>query len=332
MNSKNDAKISVIVPVYNAEPYIANCIESLLRQTYTNIEILLVDDGSTDKSGDICDVYAKKDQRINVFHIVNNGVSNARNYAMDRATGDYVCFVDADDDVKDFYIQHFVDAITKDIDIYISGSNIIHLHQSVEPLVYAKSGVCDLVSIFSANELCRHGYASAKLYNLKKIRGWRVKFNINIKFSEDLLFILECLTHSKKIYYIPFADYNYYIRESSASTKIYPLQIEMSCYKKITKTIQDISVIHDINLWEFGNVGEITSMLFARIRNAMYCLPNISKNMRMDIYRSLSTAEIKRIYKYRYINNMMIRIGYFFLEKRMYKIADMYMKILYEFR
>ena len=90
-------KISIIVPVYQAEKYISKCIESIVNQTYKNLEIILVDDGSTDRSGEICDEYGKKDNRIVVVHNKNKGVSVARNCGLDIATGDYITFVDSDD-------------------------------------------------------------------------------------------------------------------------------------------------------------------------------------------------------------------------------------------
>lgn len=90
-------KLSVIVPVYNAEKYLDRCIQSIINQTYSNIELLLVDDGSKDSSAKICDDYALTDKRIRVFHKENGGVSSARNMGLDMATGYYVAFVDADD-------------------------------------------------------------------------------------------------------------------------------------------------------------------------------------------------------------------------------------------
>lgn len=91
--------ISVIIPIYNVEPYLSDCIESIIKQTYTNLEIILVDDGSPDKCGDICDMYAEKDSRITVIHKKNGGLSDARNAGLDIATGKYVTFIDSDDAV-----------------------------------------------------------------------------------------------------------------------------------------------------------------------------------------------------------------------------------------
>ena len=100
-----DKLISVIVPIYNVEKYLTKCIESIINQTYKNLEIILVDDGSPDKSPIICDEYAKKDNRIKVIHKKNGGLSDARNYGMSLATGEYISFIDSDDYVTDDYIM-----------------------------------------------------------------------------------------------------------------------------------------------------------------------------------------------------------------------------------
>lgn len=109
-------KISVIVPVYNVENYIEKCIESILSQTYTDFELLLINDGSSDKSGSICDAYMSKDQRIRVFHKKNAGVSMARNWGIKHSLGDWICFVDSDDWVENSYLEKFIE--NKELDGY----------------------------------------------------------------------------------------------------------------------------------------------------------------------------------------------------------------------
>ena len=101
----DNPKISVIVPVYNVERYLRRCIDSILAQTFTDFELLLIDDGSKDSSGEICDEYAAKDSRIIVFHKENGGVSSARNVGLDNVRGEWVAFVDADDKISDGYFH-----------------------------------------------------------------------------------------------------------------------------------------------------------------------------------------------------------------------------------
>ena len=111
--------ISIIVPVYNVEDYLADCIDSILGQTYENIEIILVDDGSTDGSGSLCDILATRDKRIIVYHKTNGGLSDARNYGIDRLHGDYLTFIDSDDYVDKKYIETLYDMVSK-YDVLIS--------------------------------------------------------------------------------------------------------------------------------------------------------------------------------------------------------------------
>ena len=103
----SDSLISVIVPVYNSEQTLHRCIDSILGQTYRNFELLLINDGSKDRSGEICDEYARQDSRVKVFHKENGGVSSARNVGLDNARGDWVTFVDSDDWVGDTYLDNY---------------------------------------------------------------------------------------------------------------------------------------------------------------------------------------------------------------------------------
>ena len=111
--------ISIIVPIYNAEQYLHRCIDSILHQNYTDFELLLIDDGSKDASGAICDEYAAKDTRVRVFHKENGGVSSARNLGLDNAQGEYITFCDADDYVDQEWLAAYRDAIAGDIDLAI---------------------------------------------------------------------------------------------------------------------------------------------------------------------------------------------------------------------
>ena len=105
--------VSIVVPVYNIEKYIGNCIESIQKQTYENIEILLIDDGAKDESGAICDCYAQKDRRIRVFHKENGGLSDARNYGAQQVRGKYMLFIDGDDTISSELVEKTLDCAEK---------------------------------------------------------------------------------------------------------------------------------------------------------------------------------------------------------------------------
>lgn len=116
--------ISVVVPIYNVENYIKKCVDSILSQTYKNLEIILVDDGSPDNCPQICDEYAQKDSRIKVIHKENGGVSSARNIGMENARGKWIAFIDADDWIEEKYFEKMLDRVkTNDADIVLCGYN-----------------------------------------------------------------------------------------------------------------------------------------------------------------------------------------------------------------
>ena len=110
---KKEPLISIVLPIYNVEKYLSNCIESVLIQTYKNLEVILVDDGATDSCGKICDEYAKKDDRIVVYHKENGGLSDARNYGLERCKGEYITFIDSDDYVDSDYVMYLYSTLIK---------------------------------------------------------------------------------------------------------------------------------------------------------------------------------------------------------------------------
>lgn len=127
LNNKFDVLVSVIIPIYNVEAFLEECIESVINQSYKNIEILLVDDGSTDKSSDICDLYANKDKRVKVIHKKNGGVSDARNVGFANCVGRYVYFLDGDDYIENNAIENLLEfAINKDLEIVLFDAKIIN--------------------------------------------------------------------------------------------------------------------------------------------------------------------------------------------------------------
>ncbi len=121
MIANNNIKVSVIVPIYNVEKYLEKCIESIINQSYKNLEIILIDDGSPDNSGVIAEAFARKDNRIKVIHQKNSGVSVARNVGIDASTGEYICFADSDDYLMPDYVEYLLNiAIENDVDISIT--------------------------------------------------------------------------------------------------------------------------------------------------------------------------------------------------------------------
>lgn len=201
MNSESHEKISVIVPIYNAEKHISVCIDSIIKQTYTNFEVLLVDDGSTDSSGRICDEYALINNCIRVFHKKNEGVSSARNFGIKNATGKWIAFVDADDQMLPNSLDILFENVQKGVDFIMAGYEVYNNEVFVR-----RAKVPDYTRLISVDECIRYlfttkysyqGYIWNKLFNADIIKFNNIFFDINIKFNEDRLFIVQYLLHIK---------------------------------------------------------------------------------------------------------------------------------------
>lgn len=219
--------VSVIVPVYNVEKYLPSCIESVINQTYMDWELLLVDDGSTDNSGKICDEYGEKDKRIKVFHKENGGVSSARNLGLDKANGEYVAFLDADDYVDADLYENALKSIGSNDMIFFNYSmyengKIYRVHQSgLKELAenpknfmlfygdnsrkFISQNFCEdtVLSVFSVRIVYRKSFIDKN----------NLRFDIRIKSGEDRIFIFNALLNTDNIAYNDdLYGYYYYIR------------------------------------------------------------------------------------------------------------------------
>lgn len=210
---------SIITPVYNAEEYIQKCIESIQDQKFSDFELLLVNDGSSDNSGGLCDYYAAKDQRIQVFHKKNGGVSSARNFGLDKATGKYIIFLDSDDYFtpdtlvvcKDIIAENSLDILQFSLQGILSNgapsNNTTIRHDTTETLSpddYLKKGQL---------QVCAGGTCIKRSI----IEDYNIRFDEKIKLAEDQLFIISSILHSKRIKYEDIVLYNYLDNPESAT-------------------------------------------------------------------------------------------------------------------
>ena len=209
--------ISIIVPVYKVEKYLRRCVDSIINQTYKNLEIILVDDGSPDNCPAICDEYAKKDNRIKVIHKENGGVSSARNEGLKNATGDFICFVDSDDYVDNNYVEKLLNGFSDDVDIVISMYRVID-NESRETKTHRFVDEVKTVFIdenFDFRIMNCNCSVWGKLF--KKDLLSNQLFSEKIHFGEDALFVAEMITKSKAIRHIPDYTYNYIVYDNSLS-------------------------------------------------------------------------------------------------------------------
>ena len=237
-------KISVIVPVYNVEAYLERCVESILHQTYTNFELILINDGSTDSSGQICDDLACQCENIKVYHIENAGVSNARNTGIQLATGAWITFVDSDDFVTKDYLATLASAV--------EGGNVGFV---IAPLHHIKNGiVTDLPPYSGRKELWSTEETMKELLMTTKTSFFPVaklfkrdlladsKFNTDYHLAEDALFLTELLLKTRcSSVFIDKPIYYYDHREGSATTSVNRYVFDtIEVYKNIIAQVSQV--------------------------------------------------------------------------------------------
>lgn len=230
----NIPKISIIVPVYNVEKYVHRCIDSILAQSFTGFEVLLIDDGSLDKSGEICDEYAMKDSRVRVFHKENGGVSCARNVGIKHATGKFIIFVDSDDYVETNYIENLLHDWHKlpnnngiVIQSYYKGhGEHWRTKQVADFLASSKFELSKAVE----NGLLRYSEPHSKMFCLRTILDNDIMFPSNIKNGEDGIFIARYLNHVDCALLSSRAGYHYVEMPNSASHKLYNKEHELESF------------------------------------------------------------------------------------------------------
>lgn len=220
--------ITIIVPVYKVEQYLSQCIESILKQTFKDFEVLLIDDGSPDNSGQICDQYANKDSRIQVVHKKNRGVSSARNAGIKSARGTWICFVDSDDELKSNYLENFIQCLNKkEADLYVAG------YTKKTPYSSSNFSLKDQIytyenreqAIINLKNKVLFGIPWNKMFKTEIIHQNKLLFDESLDSYEDELFVLNYIYYARTIYISSAITYLYNITNSSSlSQKYIPIE------------------------------------------------------------------------------------------------------------
>lgn len=257
-------KISVIVPVYNAEKYLKRCIDSIINQTFQELEIILVDDGSTDLSGKICDNYKDKDSRIKVIHQKNGGASIARNEGLKVATGDYVSFIDSDD-----YID--LSLYEKFINNYDSADIFVFNYYTVKKL-NQELGIVNQVDKNFYHELTKNnsirGFVWNKIYKRNLLK--KINFNTDITFCEDLLFNYSIINNKEDIkmkyfneplYYYVMINNNYskYDKNTSRLFALKNISKILESHKKYIDIYNDVCFIFAKELYAHEQLNNVNN-------------------------------------------------------------------------
>ena len=288
MSYKNgNPLVSIIIPVFNAEKYLKKCIESVINQTYQNIEVILIDDGSTDNSPLIYREYARKDNRLKINRQKNLGVFAARNNGIRRATGEYIIFIDADDWIEVNMIELMCDKLkkNKEIDICICGYKEFY-----EEKISLKNKISDknfVDLILNGNNLIK-GYLFNKMFRKIKIKKF---FNENIAIKEDLIFLLSNFNEKTKYYILYEPLYNYRINSNSA------LHSKAITKRKITSLDADIWIVENIKSKEVYKykISFIVAYYYYQsqlnIHDVKYLKQNYNKTMR-SFYKDIINDKI----------------------------------------
>ena len=214
-------KISIIIPVYNAGHRLKKCVESVLSQTYQDIEVILVDDGSTDRSLEICEEFANRDARVIVCHKDNGGAGSARNVGLDKVSGRYLAFVDADDYVEADMYATVIEEM-QDADVLICNWYQHNLQEKKR----IKCGLCDgsiknneyVINLITQSTEGIGGFLWNKIFDCSKL-GTLPKFKENLTVYEDMVWVLEILGKAECIRLSPYRGYHYIVSPESASHK-----------------------------------------------------------------------------------------------------------------
>ena len=287
--------ISIIMPVYNVEKYIVKSIESVLAQTFTDFELLLVDDCSPDESGKICDEFAKKDKRIKVVHLpVNGGVANARNTLMGNTNGEYLCFLDSDDHFDRNMLQILADSVKKNpaqvvvfglIEEYYNDDGVLKSTKTVsceEKVIKDKKELRKEILKLEAKDL--YGYPCNKMYNIKYLEETDAWFPL-MRFNEDIIFNIDFFMDAQFCNMLDFAPYHYVKHTGSTTGSFIP-----TYYQDIMVKIDRL--YSQLEYWDMHSKENIE---FLAMRYTRYLFSALERNC--DKRSKMSHKDRKKFFK-----------------------------------
>lgn len=281
--------ISVIIPVYNTEKYLDRCVKSVAEQTYKNLEIILVNDGSSDNSPAICDEWAKKDSRIKVVHKQNGGVSSARNAGLDISTGEYIQFVDSDDYLEENFCKNIMSEYSSDVDLVVSGFSIIDDYGTKKTTKVEENIEIQILkspSIFM--KYLYNGYNDMPVNKVYKRNLITKGFLNGVPLGEDRIFNLDYLSNVKnRVILASEAGYVYEFNQGSACHK------ERDNFYEILKI--SVDSLKNFLIKQFGDFGcpefyKLIGDTFVDI------IKRNSKSNIKEVYKKIQNDENYKIY------------------------------------
>lgn len=264
-------QISVIVPVYNAARYLHRCVDSILSQTFTDFELLLINDGSKDSSGTICDEYAAKDPRVRVFHKENGGVSSARNLGLDNARGEWISFVDADDWVSESYLKNLINNSNEADLVFNYATRHDNDVISIEKYPNQCINVSNLHIPLRYNDLIWHTSPWSKLFSKRLIEKSNLKFPLGMHIGEDAVFLFSYIFNCSYIRFICTCDYHYRLDESESLTRrLNSFESEWNGFLKIKEVTDKLHKYCQSDYELSQKIDWLTGSYLRRSLNALY--------------------------------------------------------------
>ena len=304
--------LSIIIPVYNAEKYLSRCLDSIVTQLRRGVELILVDDGSTDESGCICDLYADRNDKIIVVHRSNGGVSSARNDGIDKAKGKYITFIDSDDYVNTSFVDIVLKEMSTDQDIFLF-QHTSDIDKTEHDCGFNKDDIDDNVYI-DQNEIikavftgvstirdCKYNVRTvwAKLIKKEIIVKNRIRFPDKVGLGEDIIFMLDVYSSIQTAKFIPYALYHYFFTNEHSATNKYKADLydELQRYiRAITPWLERHPEYYPYHAYnELSNIITYMKMDFFHTDN---CEDSKALKMRMDgIFTNGKYREFYKIVK-----------------------------------
>lgn len=300
-------KVSIIVPVYNGEKTIKRCVDSILAQKYDDIELVVVDDGSSDSTEIILSQY--DDPRMRVITKANAGVAAARNTALQVVSGEFVCFVDADDSVLPDYVSDLYSAMTDDVDLVISYA--IYCEGDREKVEkYQPIKVCDssFQEIFYHNDIDWHTSPWAKLFRASVINENAISFPEKMKLGEDCVFLYDYMSCSHGVNIISATNYKYYAFEGGSLTKrLYDTEYEKYLSSEIDACAERLIEKKAIsNPRAISKLWNLRTSYTHRILDSLYFNGDVSRDERLRLIREIGVGRYRKFAVYGSIRNRIL--------------------------
>lgn len=306
--------ISVIVPVYNTEKYLDKCIRSILSQTFRDFELLLINDGSTDASGVICNEYRSKDLRVRVFHKENGGVSSARNLGIQMAQGEWITFVDSDDFLEADFLNMMKPQFNDEF--IVDNSDI--------------RGAISNFGTYEGSDMIKECCVSwkmltiwGKLYKSEYIKKGEIQFTPHLKTGEDTVFNFEYLLYISTTRFVKYEGYNYNIdAENSLSKSQVPINQALSKALYIYELGNKLSLKYskrEINYWVSRYAGITWTLWYSLLE---YNVESRSKQIK-DLFNKSDVLALMNNYLKCEESGMKFRIFYWLSKIRLYRVAAM---------